>query len=59
MLLFLGGQNMWPVIFWALKFEACYFWRVGRKYPQMSVPVQIYAAYLLGYFREHAETYVS
>ena len=39
---------MWPVIFWGLKFEACYFFGVDRKYPQLSIPVQIYAECPLG-----------
>ena len=34
---------MWPVIVLGLKFEACYFFWVDRKYSQMSIPVRIYA----------------
>ena len=40
---------MLPVICLGLKFEACYFFWVDRKYPQMGIPVRIYAVCSLGY----------
>ena len=43
MLLFFGFEVCGPLFFWGWKFEACYFLGVGRKYPQMSMPVRIYA----------------